>query len=442
MIRDHRPLFLLTAVSLLAACNKGDVKTPDGGNSGGKTAAVTGRVDSGATGAASMEALTVKEDGSLSKLSDGSLEADGTYSMDVPPNESRVIIAALDADGNTVASAVIATTGEADGSVAAPPLDTETTLEASVFVDIVAGGSAPSEVDVIDLRLRIDATTAADIAASADPSAATSTLALGLASAQTTLLAGYTRGGATVTGDSMFQAETADATAYDASLDAGDDPATAASTLFDAMLAERAGMGVNAKVAWESDAQAGIALRLVVDSSLRGTDVADAVLVSSGALEAHLVHTAGVSIASDAGDATTTLASDAGTTLEADTAASADAGTTGRAWDAYRQGMIGPSDGDTVLTGVLGTDAASATLLARTALTAGDDLDAAAGLAVNNALSSPGTPAAVAAAVAEVWGSFLTDIDTTVATGLPDATDTFATTSLLVLAAGSFRASG
>lgn len=445
----NRDLLLryLGALPLLAACSSGThFKDPNEIEpSGENTVKLSGGVDPEITDAVGVQALRVEADGTQTLLTEAELGEDGNYLLEVPHDELRLVVSAVDTDGASVAAAVLGGTGAAGGELTAPPLDKETTLEAGLFVAIVGAGTPPEEVDVLDLRLRVDAAVADGVAAEGDPDAAVTTLALALASAQATLVAGY-HGIADpdLSAASLLTAEIEAGVAYDASLDAGDDPDDAASALLDALIEARAELGVGEERAWESETLAGVALRLVTKSGLRGTEAGDAVLVASGPIEARLTANYLGEIADDVGDSgASDAASAAVESLEDDTWGAEDASSTGRAWDDFRAAVIGPSESDTVLTGALGeTDAAAATSLARAALTAGDTLDDTAGLAVASSLDAPAAPVAVSEAVRGVWDAYLTEIDTAVTATLPDATDTENTTSVLVLGAGCFRAGG
>ena len=88
--------------------------------------------------------------------------------MEVPADEPRVIVEAVDAEGDALASVIIDQTAPAGETMVAAPIDDETTLEADVLVEIIAHGTNANETDAADIRTRVNAEMAAAVHATDD----------------------------------------------------------------------------------------------------------------------------------------------------------------------------------------------------------------------------------------------------------------------------------
>ncbi|HZI03474.1 MAG TPA: hypothetical protein VEZ71_05600, partial [Archangium sp.] len=95
-------------------------------------AVVAGAAPLGGSGtvaaATQVRASTVGTDGKLTVVAEGKLEAQGRYTLEVPAGEERLVLEAVDASGQVVASALLEAAAEGKDAVA-PPMDSETSLE-------------------------------------------------------------------------------------------------------------------------------------------------------------------------------------------------------------------------------------------------------------------------------------------------------------------------
>jgi hypothetical protein len=118
----------------------------------------------GGTGTASstswVQASIPARDGQLEVVADAEVAADGSYEIVVPADEPGLVIEAKSEAADTLAS-VLVDTGSAGTTTVAAPMTTETSVEARVFVQLVAQGSAEQpESSLAELRSRIDSRTA------------------------------------------------------------------------------------------------------------------------------------------------------------------------------------------------------------------------------------------------------------------------------------------
>jgi hypothetical protein len=111
-------------------------------------------------------ALEVLADAALRVVGHAAIDAAGSFTLRVPAHARGLILVALDVDGEIIAEAVLALAAEVDGAVHTV-LDLETTLEAEVFLRLVAGGTSPKDTDLLDLHARITAEIALAVMASA-----------------------------------------------------------------------------------------------------------------------------------------------------------------------------------------------------------------------------------------------------------------------------------
>lgn len=75
-------------------------------------------------------------DGALKVISEASLGANGTFSLQVPLNIDVLVAQAVDAAGRVLGSAVVGASGNVSGSVVVTaPITTQTSLQALVLID-------------------------------------------------------------------------------------------------------------------------------------------------------------------------------------------------------------------------------------------------------------------------------------------------------------------
>ena len=260
---------------------------------------------------------SVETGGSLSTVANASVKADGSYTVQVPAGQRRLVIDGLDASGTVTASAIVESTGTAGQTVTVTPMDTESSVEAQVFIATVVKGQAVSDIDTIDLRTRINSNVAGAVAASTDSQTRINALAEGVIAAQQTQVKVYSHEGLSVTQDQLFEAQLTAAVTLDAALDSSSTSAYSDfTTSYDTAIE---GLNVSAKVRAEAESAAAASFRATVQARLGAPDaVTDSSFRAAAVLEAH-VTTRSVNLifnANSAGNATVGAASTAATTLE------------------------------------------------------------------------------------------------------------------------------
>ena len=128
----------------LAACGGSDAKVRGrvsdevGTQAQGQVRAQGGLGGSGTVAAASqVRVSSVGPGGTLEAQGEAEVQAGGTYELSVPAGEERLVLQALDTSGKVMASALLETSGEAGETAVAPPMDSESSLEAEVFLQMV-----------------------------------------------------------------------------------------------------------------------------------------------------------------------------------------------------------------------------------------------------------------------------------------------------------------
>lgn len=357
----------------------------------------------------------VEQDGSTQVLAESDVEADGSFTAVVPAGEVKLVVEAVDASGTVVASGLLASTGSGD-ALTLPTLDAESTLEALVYVDLVASGASTlADADPCDLRARIDAR----VAASAEPGSV-QTLSAAIAAAQSARSRAWDELGVAASAEDAFEAELDAVARLDAALAAGTDASAAEAQYLSDLASAAASLGASAAAHAEATSQETLALRASALGSLEGP-----VLLAAARAEARASGDAAIDAAASAGPAADHLraAVDAALTADAADAAFAD----------FQAELVG--DGSvhgSVLADALGLDLAgelTAEIAVGAALTAGDALQATVGGAKGEA---EGDAAELAVGA---WATYRAAIEVAAAT-LPDAE---LSATLLVCATGSFR---
>lgn len=296
-------------------------QTPTSGTSGTTLqgdATVTGRVDVEVGAASRLEIWTPGTAGTL--VGAGGVEADGTFAVDVVSGHQRVLIHALAQGGERVASAILETTGGTGARTVCTPLDRESTVEADVFAEMVARAGIPDALDPIDLRSRLDASTAAAVDASTDRAVTIAILAEAMLTAQATEIEAWSARGVEVTQQALFEAELGASLALSAALDAGEDATSAHAEFRAGLQAAAEAVAGAAPSQGEVASQVGAALRAVVELHADATTAAEAVAHAAAVHEARLQRAAVSALAEGHGATGAALASahDAGAVLVSD----------------------------------------------------------------------------------------------------------------------------
>jgi hypothetical protein len=125
----------------------------DQGDGGGSAATIVGRLeaeapaDAGAmtTAAELVEVAQVDPDGSLSRLAEASLDADGSFRVEgVPVERESLVVVARDASALSVGGVLVSGRTSTNGVIEVAPIDVSSTLEARVFERVRAHGSTVS----------------------------------------------------------------------------------------------------------------------------------------------------------------------------------------------------------------------------------------------------------------------------------------------------------
>ncbi len=240
---------------------------------------------------ATVRVSAVAADGSLSTRAEGTVDAQGRYTLDLADSGGQFVIQALDASGKVLASSLLEAAAQGETSTA-PPMDSESSLEASVYLRARADTAASETVNMVDVRERINARMAEAAsqgsASGAALEARVKALADGVRAAQRTEVEVYGRAGVQTSQSALFQAELSASAALNASLDAGAD-AQAAYEKFYADLraaAEKAGASAQKQADSERAASASFRATLDVRLSADAEPLLDAALRQSAVLEA------------------------------------------------------------------------------------------------------------------------------------------------------------
>ena len=141
---------------------------------------IVGRIDAGlapgsggsamvAAGSADgleVSAVEVRADGTLGTLATASVDENLGYTIEgVPVGSDRLLVIASSTDGTEVGRVIVHGPVEAAIAVTAAPLDHETTVEASIFVELVGMGLPPEAINPVEISLlvQLDPGTAQDV---------------------------------------------------------------------------------------------------------------------------------------------------------------------------------------------------------------------------------------------------------------------------------------
>lgn len=453
----------------LMACSGGE-DDDDGGNPD-MQASVRGSVSNedgsqksfggaGTVEAASMvQAYTVANGGDLELLAEAAIEADGSFDIEVPAEQMRVVLQAVDGSAQVVASTLLEASGAAGGTVETAPMNSETSVEAEVFLAMVAQGVAVVDANIIDLRTRIDEGVALAVRSAfeaGEAGAEIAALAEATATAQAAEIQAYAEAGVSTSQSALFMAELQASMALSAALYQGQQLEAAYDQFFADLMAAAESVGADAEAQSEAEASASVSFRLVVDGRLQGMGaeaeaVADAAVRAAAELEA-MASAAATEAVLQAGSATADILSSAqtaGADLNTQVSAAATAEAAAMAYADFSAELIGEATVEgSILGNHLGLDAAGAlaadvTIMA--AWMAAAQFDATVETSVSAALQASGVvdPQMTAQAVVDAWTTYRSAVETAVADNAAvfgSAPDLSA--SIVVQATGSFSASG
>ena len=402
-----RSLSMLALAASLVGCGQASTlrgKITDQNGTQQQGLSTDGLGGSGTVAAATqVRLMQISSDGTLTQLQGSEatqVNASGEYTLHFTGDE-RLIIQALDAQGQVVASGVFENAQASGQTHVAAPLDTETSVEASVLVQMVRRGSSLALANSVDLRARINAQTAALVKGAANPDAKIQALADAVISAQRTEDESYKHAGLTINQEALLEAEATASANLSAALDRGDDAATAYATFFTQLEGARVVAGITEQQQAKSERCSSTAFRATLEARLQATvsadPVIDAAVRQAAAMEAAASASAVSATLSAAGAAQASVdaATAAAVALRAAVSASTSASATATAWLAYQAAIEGNgSVSGSVLGNYLGVNVTTA-LTADAALsasaTASATLDATLSTTFEAALSAAGT---------------------------------------------------
>jgi len=244
----------------------------------------------GAGPAAEVRVLD-RSGGAATVVGQGPVAPDGSFSVDVPAGARRLVVAAVDADGDVAAAGLLDASAPAGAVAEMAPLGGESTLEAETAMAL-ADCITMNLVDTVDLQARLSelvATTALSaIEAGAAAEDLENRLAQAIGVAQATQLAALAGEGVPVSRQALFEAGVPAATQMHSDLAGGADP-TEAAAAFAAALQEARGGLVGARPNARSEVASAVAFGAAAEEEEGGLAgqfeeidaVIDALLISA-----------------------------------------------------------------------------------------------------------------------------------------------------------------
>ncbi len=417
---------------------------------------VSGAIPLGGSGTVSaatqVRASTVGPDGKLTVVAEGKLEAQGRYTLDVPAGEERLVLQAVDASGQVVASALLEATSEGEDAVA-PPMDGESSLESEVFLRMMADRSQSETVDMVDVRARINANMAVAARQGASTNEAfqsrVKALADAVRSAQRTELEMYAKAGVQTSQEALFQQELAAAMALNAALDSG----AGIEQAYDQFHAELRGaaerVGAKAQEQAQGERAASASFRATVKARLSAEDskpLADAALRASASLEARTSEAALKALleAAGAADAAKQQAATASTSLRAQVRASTTAAAAAQAFASFGANVATAADVKTTVLGqYLGvnvTNQLAVSAAVQATVTAAATLDVALDAAASTAVTATGADVTLLATkTADAYHTYATAVRAQATALSAFGTKASPAVEVLLVAEGSFQ---
>lgn len=380
---------LLFAVGCGGPVVRGKVSDEAGSQSQqGLTSGFAGSGGSGTVSAAKkVELVAHAAGGGVTVVSTANVQADGRYTIDLPQNHERLVVRALSAN-NTVLAQAIVEVGKPKGvdPVVAPPMDTETSLEAAVLAELAVQGLAGADVNSIDLRARINQRLAAEVKAHGNPTAQIRALAEAIAAAQRSQVRRYAELGVTVTQKDLFDAQLKAAQELNVALDAraaGASADQAYQAFYAGLEAAVEARGAKAQERAEAESAASVSFRATITARGGGTRdrVVDAAIRAAAVLEARATSAAVEATlrAAEAPAHVISAAGAAGASLRAAVAAANTEGQAATAFADFKTRVSNNADvGSTVFGSFLGVtqgNSAAASAAVNASLTAAGRLD-------------------------------------------------------------------
>lgn len=368
-------LGVCAALALFAGCvpDPGPIATLRGRVSDDEGARALGFGGEGAAAAAArVRVLAVGSRGTLETLNSVEVGAGGSFSLEVPAERARLVVEAVDDGGEVVAAALLEHSGSDGDTVRCTPLDTESSLEAALFLVMATRAEAVEDVNVVDLRARVTARLAAAVREKQrqgeDVSDDVRRLAEALLVAQATEVRGYGAAGVDVTQEELFLLELPASRALSAALHERDDERDAeeAYQAFHEALADVvSGLGLSPAAQARAESSAGLAFRMVVNQRVRvGTiaarEVTESALLAAALTEGRAYEAATLALlaSADVDERLRREAEMAARELHASLVTATNTAVAAEAFGALSTTLVGDADASTsLLGGVLGLDA-------------------------------------------------------------------------------------
>lgn len=404
----------------------------------------------------SVRASAVVAGGSLELLAEADVQADASYAIELPPNRRAVILQAVDASGEVLAAAILDHSGAPGERVLVTPMDSESSLEAAVYVAMIAEGASASEVSTVDLRARVTSELALAVRMARDRgedvSAAVRALAIAVRAAQETEVEMYARAGVRVSQSELFEAELSASTELSAALHAGASASASYDAFFQALADAAAELRVTAEQQARAEAAASASFRATVRARISAESSAhirETALLAAASLEARLSERAVVHLlaAGEAGASVQASATSAATELRASIRAATTASAAVEAYARFAAEVRGETQvNGSILGTYLGVDlvtGASVQTVVTASATAAAQLDTALDAAAQAALTTSGQIDTRALATS-VAGAFETYFDAVASqraalTAIGSESSAECAIGLLIVADGSFR---
>ncbi|HEY1099476.1 MAG TPA: hypothetical protein VGF99_11135 [Myxococcota bacterium] len=446
--------------------NDGD-GTPDVQETGTVNSALTsGNADDnrGIAGRAAIDTSTKAElaryedDGTTTTVEEADVDANGRFSFAAVGEDDLYVISTFDAEGALVGQALLERGPADDETVTSQPVGTESSVEALIYAQLRADGAGRDDIDVTDLRNRVDLASAlviAGVADGANDAAAVGTHVAIAASAMLTAQYAYADYYAQEGIDATLVAR-AHADAYLQANEALYNGEAAQETL-DAAAAAVVSADVALGVSeWDSarlSSEASANVRAVLDARDDvNDDLRTAMARASAVVEARLVAQAFVAIVSEGDnraqddiDEANEIAAD----LRADVAAAVSVEQLRVAFDEFRDDVRGDADAgveaDDSIIGLLDIDGSNVAELAAALLVVvevGDDLEDRVAVAAEAAVSTGNSvdEEALADDIRDAYASFRADLEASINASFDvNEADVALMTRVLVISEGSFR---
>ena len=458
-----RQLWVAVATLVLVACGgsdtvkvRGKVTDQEGTQPQSVVSAFAGEGlgGSGTVSAATrVRASTVGQGGQLTLVGEAELSAEGSYSIEVPEGSERLVLQAVDSSGTVMASALLDASGAAGTEAVAPPMDSESSLEAEVFVQMVADGAQAAETDTVDVRARINAKMGAAARQGASTREAVQVrvkaLAEAVRAAQETELRAYAKAGFQKSQLAFFTAELAASAKLNAALDAGTATEAAYQTFHAELAAAAEQLGAQAEQQARAESSASVAFRATVKARLSAQDAQPLVDASIRAAAAAEARTSGAALtailqAAAATDEASTQAGSAATSLRSNVSAAATASAAAQAYASFSASVATGADvKTTVLGSYLGVSVANQAAVStavHASASAAATLDAALNVAIDAAVTNSQTDVTrLATGVADAYAAYATTVEAQASLLTAFGTKAAPAVDVLLIAEGSFR---